>query len=152
MSPLRYLLTPSLLVAVGSSVLGAQVRNTAAHQAEHFEARIRPVLIEHCYACHNSADKARGGLALDDRERMRMESDTGRAVVPGNPDQSLILRVLRHEIDGLEMPQDGGKLDASVVKDFEVWIRNGAFDPRDAAPTNQELAGPSTRGCVNNCL
>ena len=139
MSPSRYLLTFALLMGSGAMSPGAQAQLSPAQQEAHFEAYIRPVLIEHCYACHNSVDKARGGLALDGRERMRMESDTGRAVVPGNPDQSLILRVLRHEIDGLEMPQDGGKLDASVVKDFEVWIRNGAFDPRDAAPTNQEL-------------
>ncbi|MDE0904368.1 MAG: PSD1 and planctomycete cytochrome C domain-containing protein [Planctomycetota bacterium] len=139
MSPLHYLLPPPLLIAVASSVLGAQVQSSTAQDREHFEARIRPVLIEHCYTCHNSVDKARGGLALDGREPMRMESDSGFAVVPGDPDQSLILAVMRHEIDGLEMPRDGGKLDASVVADFEEWIRNGAYDPRDAAPTNQEL-------------
>jgi hypothetical protein len=115
------------------------VQTSTAQDREHFEARIRPVLIEHCYTCHNSVDKARGGLALDGRKPMRMESDSGFAVVPGDPDQSLILAVMRHEIDGLEMPRDGGKLDASVVADFEEWIRNGAYDPRDAAPTNQEL-------------
>ncbi len=139
MSPLRYSLTPLLMVATWTSVLGAQVQSTATQQEEHFEARIRPVLIEHCYACHNSVDKARGGLALDGRERMRMESDSGFAVVPGDPDQSLILRVMRHEIDGLEMPEDGSKLDAAVVADFEEWIRNGAYDPRDAPPSSQEL-------------
>ncbi len=139
MSSHRYLFTFLLMVATGASVLGAQVMNTTAQQAEHFEARIRPVLIEHCYACHNSVDRARGGLALDVRERTRMASVSGFAVVPGDPDQSLILRVMRHEIDGVEMPKDGGKLDASVVADFEEWIRKGAYDPRDAPPSNQQL-------------
>ena len=139
MSPLRCLLTLPLLVAIGSGVLGAQVQTSSAQHEEHFEARIRPVLIEHCYGCHNSVDIARGGLALDVRERTRMESDSGFAVVPGDPDQSLILRVMRHEIDGVEMPKDGGKLDASVVADFEEWIRNGAHDPRDEPPSNQQL-------------
>ncbi|MCH2107475.1 MAG: DUF1549 domain-containing protein, partial [Planctomycetes bacterium] len=106
---------------------------------EHFEARIRPVLIEHCYACHNSADDARGGLALDDREGIRLESDTGTAVVPGRPEESLILKVMRHELDGLEMPEDGGKLDDEVIADFEQWIRDGAVDPRDAPPSGEEL-------------
>ena len=32
---------------------------------EFFESRIRPVLIEHCYACHNSSETAEGGLSLD---------------------------------------------------------------------------------------
>ena len=82
MSPLPYLLPLPLLVAVGTSALGAQVQSSTAQDKEHFEARIRPVLIEHCYACHNSVDRARGGLALDGRERMRMESDSGFAVVP----------------------------------------------------------------------
>jgi hypothetical protein len=130
---------PAILVAATAALAGAQERVSQAAQREHFEARIRPVLIEHCYGCHNSVDKARGGLALDDRTRMRMQSDSGFAVVPGVPEESLILQVMRHEIEGLEMPREDGKLDASVVADFELWIRNGAHDPRDAAPSAEEL-------------
>ena len=128
-------LIPLLMVWMPSTGLWAQ---DAAH-LEHFEARIRPVLIEHCYACHNSADDARGGLALDDREGIRLESDSGTAVVPGKPGESLILKVMRHELDGLEMPEDGGKLDDAVIADFEQWIRDGALDPRDAPLSEGEL-------------
>ena len=126
------------LLTLAALATPAAAAQDAAH-LEHFEARIRPVLIEHCYACHNSADDARGGLALDDREGIRLESDSGTAVVPGKPEESLLLKVMRHELDGLEMPEDGGKLDDAVIADFEEWIRDGAVDPRDSPPSGEEL-------------
>ncbi|MEC7582817.1 MAG: DUF1553 domain-containing protein [Planctomycetota bacterium] len=127
-------------IALLAAAAAAQDPTSDAVRAEHFEARIRPVLVEHCYACHSSAGKTRGGLALDDRTGTRAESDSGFAVIPGAPEQSLILKVLRHEIPGQEMPKDGARLDDAVVADFEKWIREGAFDPRDAAPSAEELS------------
>src|SRR5262245_20530243 len=54
-----------------------------------FEAKIRPVLVEHCYECHSAkAKKLRGGLRLDTRDGMRKGGDTGPAVVPGRPEKS----------------------------------------------------------------
>ena len=128
----------ALALLAASTAAQDPMSNTA--RAEHFEARIRPVLVEHCYSCHSSAGKTRGGLALDDRSGTRAESDSGFAVVPGAPEQSLILKVMRHEIAGQEMPEDGARLDDDVIADFEQWIRDGAFDPRDAAPSAEQLS------------
>ena len=111
-----------------------------AAEVEFFEARIRPVLVERCYSCHNSSKRAKGGLVLDHRDGIREESDTGTAVVPGDPERSMLLKVVRHEIEDLEMPKDGPRLDDEVVADFERWIRNGAQDPRDAPPSATELS------------
>lgn len=47
--------------------LASRVRAADPAEIEFFESKIRPVLVEHCYACHNSAKTAKGGLALDDR-------------------------------------------------------------------------------------
>ena len=55
----------ALLVAVPLAVNAAEPPSAA--QLEFFETRIRPGLIEQCYECHNSAKKAEGGLAVDDR-------------------------------------------------------------------------------------
>ncbi|MEE3286435.1 MAG: c-type cytochrome domain-containing protein, partial [Planctomycetota bacterium] len=62
-----------------------------ADQVEFFETRIRPVLVEHCYSCHNSAKEAAGSLALDHRRGLRRGGDGGRIVVPGKPGQSRLL-------------------------------------------------------------
>ncbi|HJP02939.1 MAG TPA: c-type cytochrome domain-containing protein [Planctomycetota bacterium] len=76
-----------LLLLLGASVspTGGQDPATETARTEFFEARIRPVLVEHCYACHNSGKRARGGLALDHRAATREESNSGTAVVPGLP-------------------------------------------------------------------
>ena len=71
-------------------------RGSADDRIEFFEARIRPVLVEHCYACHNSAKKAAGSLALDHRKGLRQGGDGGKIVVPGKPGQSRLLAILRH--------------------------------------------------------
>lgn len=109
-------------------------------QREFFESRIRPVLVEHCYECHNSAKSAEGGLAVDHRAAFLKGGDSGATIVPGQPDKSPLLAILRHEVDGLKMPKGQAKLSPRVIADFEKWIASGAFDPRDKPPSAAELA------------
>ena len=82
-----------------------------------FEKRIRPVLVESCFECHSTRDgnKVKGGLALDSRESLIRGGETGPAIVPGSPGDSLLIDALRH--DGLEMPPNK-KLPDQVVTDF----------------------------------
>ncbi len=103
-----------------------------------FESRIRPVLIRHCYECHSSASaETGGGLLLDSRDGLRKGGDSGAAVVPGRPADSLLLEALRFE--SLEMPPTG-QLPIRVIRDFEEWIRQGLPDPRETPPTASEVA------------
>jgi hypothetical protein len=99
-----------------------------AAQAEFFESRIRPVLVEHCYSCHSAEAKPlRGGLLLDSRDGLRTGGDSGPAITIGQPAESLLWSALRHE--SFEMPPDR-KLPDTVIADFERWIADGAPDPR----------------------
>src|SRR5262249_3285559 len=66
------------------------VPQPAAREIEFFESRIRPLLVENCFECHTDDEK--GGLRLDSRERMLKGGDSGAAIVPGDPDASLLLR------------------------------------------------------------
>ena len=95
---------------------------------DFFEKRIRPVLAEHCYECHAAGKKRQGGLLLDTRAGIRRGGDSGEAVVPGKPSDSLLLSALRY--DSFEMPPKG-RLPKQVIADFEKWIRLGAPDPRE---------------------
>ncbi len=96
---------------------------------EFFEKRIRPVLAEHCYRCHAAEfNEARGGLTLDTREGLQSGGESGPAVVPGKPADSLLLEALRYE--SLQMPPSG-PLTTAQIADFEQWISMGAPDPRD---------------------
>lgn len=109
-------------------------------QIEFFESRIRPVLIERCYHCHNSADDSQGGLALDYRDGLLKGGDRGKVIVAGDPAKSRLIAILKHEVDGLEMPEDSGKLDEKTIADFAKWIKDGAVDPRDSPPSAEDLA------------
>ena len=110
----------------------------AADDFSFFETRIRPVLVKHCYECHaTGSGKAEGQLILDHREALRRGGESGPAVVPGNPAESLLWQALRHE--GLKMPP-AGRLPESTLADFERWIREGALDPRDQPPSPREVA------------
>ncbi|MCY2962084.1 MAG: hypothetical protein NT069_00265 [Planctomycetota bacterium] len=134
-----------LSVAVLSMLTLVALRTRAAAEAtadqiEFFETRIRPVLVEQCYQCHNSAKTAEGGLAIDLRAGTLKGGDEGAIIVPGKPAESRLLAILRHEVDGLKMPQGGPKLSKAVISDFEKWIAMGAPDPRDKPPTVDELA------------
>ena len=60
-------------------------------------------------------------------------------MVPGNPDDSLLMKVIGHQIEGLEMPDGGAQLSPEVIADFRTWIADGASDPRDQPPSETEL-------------
>ncbi len=107
--------------------------NAAAQEFAFFEAKIRPVLVKHCYECHSvESGKSKGGLMLDTRQGIRGGGETGPAVVPGDAAKSLLLSAIKHSDPDLEMPPKKPKLDAPVIADFETWIKAGAADPRES--------------------
>jgi len=121
---------------------GLRAADLSPEQVEFFESRIRPVLAQDCYECHRLGEKVRGGLALDSRAGLMAGGDSGAAVVPGDPAASLLLTMIRHEVDdeNLKMPKAGAQLEPEVLDDFEKWIAMGAPDPRDAPASNQQVA------------
>lgn len=129
----------SLLVALTFpllSYLPVQAGDTpkvdTPEQIEFFEKRIRPLLVQHCYSCHSrDAKKLRGDLYLDSREGVRKGGSLGPAVVPGKPEESLLLKAVRHERENLQMPPKE-KLSAAEIADLAAWVKMGAPDPRTA--------------------
>ena len=103
------------------------------NELEFFENKIRPVLVAECYECH-SDQKIKAGLRLDFKGGIDEGGDSGALIDFKNPENSLLIKVLRHEIEDLEMPKDGAKIDSGVVDDFVFWISKGAQDPRVRAP------------------
>ena len=97
---------------------------------EFFESRIRPVLAAQCQECHSAATEINGGLSVDSGPALLLGGDSGPAITPGQPEDSLLLAALRH--DGLEMPP-AGRLPDNIVDDFTAWIRAGAIDPRQSS-------------------
>ena len=104
--------------------------STHAADTEFFESKIRPALAEHCYKCHSAqSEKLKGGLHVDTREGLLKGGDTGPAVVPGDPEKSLLIRALQYKDETLQMPPKK-RLPEEVVNDFVTWVKSGAPDPR----------------------
>src|SRR2546429_403966 len=100
-------------------------------QLQFFENRIRPVLSENCYKCHSAqAEKVKGRLLLDSREGVLKGGDTGPAIVPGDPESSLLIKAVRYTDPDLQMPPKNKKLSDEQIASLETWVKMGAPDPR----------------------
>ena len=107
-----------------------------------FESKIRPVLVKHCYECHSSGAKKIGGkLLLETPAGMLGGGQSGPVIVPGHPEESLLIQALRYE--DLEMPPKH-RLPAPVIHDFENWVKMGAPDPRNTSPASDSAPALTT--------
>jgi hypothetical protein len=103
----------------------------SSKDTQFFETKIRPLLIDRCYKCHSrDADKVKGGLMLDTREAWLHGGNSGPAIVPGKPEDSLIIQAVRYTDEDLQMPPKGDKLTDQQIADLTEWVRRGAPDPR----------------------
>jgi len=132
---LAILQTLILVFGAASTTIAAPSNKFTPDQIEFFENKIRPVLVKNCYDCHSEEKgKNKGELTLDTRDGIRAGGDRGPAVVPGKPDESILINAIR-QVGQLRMPPDsrGGILPDEVIADFEKWVKDGAADPRDSA-------------------
>jgi hypothetical protein len=101
--------------------------SSSANDTAFFEKEIRPLLTQHCLKCHGE-QKQKGGLRLDRHEDALKGGETGLALVPGKPDESLIIKAIRY--DELEMPP-AGKLADEQIALLTKWVKEGAKWPAE---------------------
>ena len=112
-----------------------------ARADDEFESKVRPLLAKHCGSCHfqSVAKKLKGGLSLDGRDVMLKGGNSGPAIVPGDPDKSLLIRAIRYEDLEFPMPPKG-KMPAEAIATLERWVKNGAPGPNAAVKSTKPLA------------
>lgn len=131
------------LLLLSSSIVG-----TATHAAAEderltfFEKKVRPLLVEHCYTCHSAETKPSGGLRVDDWHGLLDGGNSGPAVVPGKPAESLLLQRVQHADAKKLMPKESERLSREQVADLERWIQDGAVWPRERVPPSLTRANP----------
>lgn len=132
---LPQLLIPLALLGGLSWLSSAMVEadEFSARQLEQFEKQIRPLLLEQCAKCHGR-DKQEGGLSLSTRESLLKGGDSGPALVPGKPAESLLIKAVDY-LDEPKMPPTG-KLPPEKIALLRQWIESGA-----AWPQNSSLGG-----------
>ena len=122
-------LLPFLVLSAGRFLLPAPSGAKADREAmEFFETRVRPLLVENCYSCHGGKQQL-SSLRVDSREALMKGGLRGSALVPGDPDRSLIIQAVRHQ--DLKMPL-GRMLADAEIGHLESWVRMGA--PWPAGP------------------
>jgi cytochrome c553 len=116
----------SLLVVVALPAI-AWARSAPRDDAsavEFFEKSVRPLLVAHCYTCHSADTNSRGGLRVDDRNGLLVGGGRGPAVIPGKPDESLLIKAVTR-VGQLKMPPERPISDSDVAI-LKRWIRDGA--------------------------
>src|SRR5688572_32011097 len=112
------LLTVTALFALAGT-LRAETAKPDPAGIEFFEKHVRPVLVESCYSCHSAdAKKLKGSLHLDSKPAILKGGDTGPSIVPGDPDNSLLVKAIRYTNEDLQMPPKE-KLSAEKIAAIE---------------------------------
>lgn len=128
MAVIRLSLATMSLFLLTASFLHAQ---PSPEDLRFFETKVRPLLVAQCHGCHSSKSKmAFGGLRMDKRASFFQGGQSGALVVPGKPDESLLLKVIGYSSE-LKMPPTG-KLKPEQIEIFTEWVRMGAPWPEDA--------------------
>ena len=107
-------------------------------KVEFFEKKIRPLLVDNCINCHSAENGGKGGLRVDDRNGLIEGGGRGKAIIPGKPRESLLIKAVRHQ-NGLEMPPKKQLTDEQIA-DLEKWILEGAAWPAEEVP--EDLGRP----------
>lgn len=108
-------------------------------QAQDFEREILPILRANCLACHNATEH-QGELVLETPATILAGGDSGPAVVPGKPEESLLWKLSAHQEEPVMPPEDNDvgaqKLSGPQLDLLANWIRAGATG------TVTRVAGP----------
>lgn len=108
----------------------AQEESFTQQQLDHFENEVRPILVRRCNECHANGE-SEGGLSLQSRKSMMVGGDTGAAIIPGDPENSLLVQSIHYD-DVYQMPPDS-KMPDEEIEILESWIRDSAPWPSHSA-------------------
>ena len=128
---------PLALLVWGRGALAGQSAPSgtppAANNAQFYTDHVKPIFQANCYRCHAGLNR-RGGLSMDTQAGLMRGGKEGPVLVPGHPEQSLLVKLIRHEgpaNDPMPMPPKSKLSDADIAT-VEQWVRGGAAMPPDA--------------------
>lgn len=91
---------------------------------------IQTIFVDHCISCHGS-EKQRGGLRLDHKTDAFRGGDSGKVLIPGKPDQSLIMTRITSQDPADQMPPKGKRLPPDKIQAIRSWLERGANWPEN---------------------
>lgn len=136
-------LRAAIAIAAGLSFVGVCCA-AEDERASRFEKHVRPLLLERCAECHSDG-AAESDLAVDSLAGLLKGGTRGPAIVPGQPDASLLIHAVRHSEATLQMPPKT-KLATEEIAYLASWIGDGAYWPGEEAPATDSPAATSDAG------
>src|ERR1700730_7714513 len=128
-----------------TTLLRADNSPTSKESEQFFKDKVRPILTQSCAPCHT--DSAMGQLRFDSRESLLKGGNRGPAIVPGDPEKSLLIEAVR-QTGALKMPM-GGQLTEQQVADLVAWVKMGApWDPEEHAEPTVPAVAPAAASPV----
>lgn len=125
-----FIILIGMVCAFATAPLSA--KELTSQEAEFFEAKVRPILVEHCYECHSvEAEDIEAGLVLDSRWGWETGGDSGAVVVPGKLEESLLIDAVRYTENVVSGMPPRSKLPDNEIRILEQWVMMGAPDPRE---------------------
>ncbi|MGE3410593.1 MAG: DUF1549 domain-containing protein [Pirellulales bacterium] len=123
---------------------------SSASSAEiDFETHVAPIFERACYRCHG-ADKQRSNFRLD-RQRDALEGgDLGASILPGKPDESVLINYVADPNADLVMPPEGERLTAEEIATLRQWIAEGAVWPAGSDDVEEQETWWSLRPLVRS--
>src|SRR5439155_10172281 len=123
---LGFALSPWLAVGAVLAADSSSLPAAFSHeQINFYETKVKPILSENCFKCHShQAEKIKGSLVIDSREGALKGGDSGPAILPGDPEKSLLIRAVRHVDEDLQMPPKKKLAEAQIALLTE-WIMIG---------------------------
>jgi len=128
------------LVLAAFTGKSAQVNAAAAPQSasdaatlKMYNDKVVPIFQANCYRCHGGMNH-RGGFTMDTRAGMEKGGHDGKVLVPGRPEESLLVKLIRHEgpaDDPMPMPPNKPKISDADIATVEQWVKAGAIMPED---------------------
>ena len=115
------------LLAVSAPVAAAD----QPEAREFFENRIRPVFVKNCLPCHS--ETRMGGLDMSSREGLIKGGQVGTSLIPGKPEESVLIQAVTHRHERLRMPAGQPRLSNDQIADLSEWVKSGAYWPESAA-------------------
>lgn len=110
----------------------------SADSTDYFESKVRPILAANCYGCHTNS--AMGGLRVDSSEALMKGGNKGAALVPGDPDKSLLIQLVKHADAKQRMPM-GSQLKDTEIAALVEWVKAGAVWPTTPASVKSAKSG-----------
>ncbi len=119
----------------------AKISAPSGKETVSFAKDVAPILMANCNGCHYAATRVGAGLQFNTISQIFKGSDSGPILVPGKPDESLIIRKLRG-MEGAQMPLGRAALPDSQIQIVATWIKEGAsFDGQSKDAKLDQVVG-----------